>query len=195
MRWLCTGLIRGSAASLFPLGQSKAMESQGMQDEQYWIERLRLREHPEGGFFRETYRSGLRVDRCCIGSGFDGSRSVSTAIYYLLRTGDVSVLHRIRADEVWHHYAGETLCLHVLDPSGSCRTLRLGKDVDDGDEPQVVVPAGSWFGAVVRGPSAYALVGCTVSPGFDFNDFEIGKRDDLIRQFPEHRRIIEELTY
>ncbi len=159
------------------------------------IQTLNLERHPEGGYYRETYRSDGRIDACCLGSIFDGSRSMSTAIYFLLEGKDISVFHRIRSDEIWHHYAGQSLCLHMIDEIGAYRTVHLGKSVDKAEAPQVIVPAGLWFGATVVGAASYALVGCTVSPGFDFRDLEIGSRDDLLRLYPKHRLVIEALTF
>ena len=155
-----------------------------------WIETLRLQPHPEGGYFRETYRAS--------GKGPDG-RCHSTAIYFLLESGQISALHRIRSDEVWHFYAGTTLHVHVIDPAGNHTILAIGPD-----NPQGVVPAGCWFGARLsqagdtlgsRGEGGFALVGCTVAPGFEFADFELGTRERLVSQFPQHRDIIESLSH
>lgn len=159
-----------------------------------WIEALGLRPHPEGGHYRETYRAAGRIGRCCLGPEFDSARALSTSIYYLLRGGDFSSLHRIRSDEVWHHHAGSSLTIHRLETGGGYRTDRLGPDPSRGAAPQIVVPAGCWFGATVDDPGSYCLAGCSVAPGFEFRDLEIGRRDDLIRCFPAHRAIIERLT-
>ncbi|MEZ4326167.1 MAG: cupin domain-containing protein [Polyangiales bacterium] len=161
------------------------------------IARLELRPHPEGGYFRETYRDGqeLTVQR----RGGTVTRSASTAIYYLLEQGDMSALHRIASDEVWHHYAGGPLTVHVLHPPEGDRgprheALRLGMDLAAGERPQAVVPKGAWFGARLEGPEAFALVGCTVAPGFDFADFEMGEREALRDAFPEHAALVQTLT-
>jgi predicted cupin superfamily sugar epimerase len=159
-----------------------------------WIEKLRLERHPEGGFYREVYRSGAEVGPCCMGEGFGGPRAVATAIYFLLPGDEVSALHRIRSDEVWHHYAGSSLTLHVLHGSGAYETLALGTGPRREQLPQAVVPARAWLGATVDDPASYALVGCTVAPGFDFADFELARRPELIRRFPRHREVIEALT-
>jgi len=159
-----------------------------------WIRALALQPHPEGGHFRETYRSAERLPAAALPSRFGGKRSVSTAIYFLLRGGECSRLHRIRSDEVWHYYAGSPLTVHVIDVQGRYRALRLGRTPSAGQLLQVVVPAGAWFGATVDRARGYALVGCTVAPGFDFADFELADRTTLLRQFPRHRRIIERLT-
>lgn len=142
-----------------------------------WIDRLDLQPHPEGGWYRETYRSPLTVptDR--------GVRAVSTAILYLLGRGDFSALHRIRSDEIWHHHAGGALEVVELTADG-VRVHRLGPEPGVGDTPQVMVPAGAWFGARPAEGVDFALVGCTVAPGFDFDDFEMGDPATLRRNFP-----------
>ena len=160
----------------------------------FWIEKLGLVEHPEGGYFCETYRSSEQIARDGLPSRFTGTRLVSTAIYYLLRGNQCSALHRLRADELWHHYAGSSLTLFLIDPSGDFSELRLGPDVSRGGHFQVVVPAGCWFGATVDDPDSFSLVGCTVAPGFSPEDFELGKRDVLLAQYPQHAAVIERLA-
>ena len=153
------------------------------------VARLGLQPHPEGGFYRETYRTSVATTTS------RGERAASTAIYFLLRRGDVSALHRIASDEVWHFHAGAPLrivCLHARsgdEPRVGRRTdLLLGLDLDAGEEPQAVVPAGTWFGA--RSEGDFSLVGCTVAPGFDFADFEMGDGGALEREYPEHVDIV-----
>jgi uncharacterized protein len=159
-----------------------------------WIEALGLKPHPEGGWFRETYRAEEAVARAALPPRFTGDRAFSTAIYYLLEGDEFSALHRIRQDEVFHFYDGCGLTLHVIDPRGDYATIRLGRDRAAGEVPQAVVPAGCVFGATVSESGSYALVGCTVAPGFDFADFELPGREELCRQFPQHRAVIERLT-
>jgi len=161
-----------------------------MMNAKKWIERLQLEPHPEGGSFRETYRSGEILAAEGLPTRYGGARSVSTAIMYLLEADDLSALRRLRSDEVWHFYAGDPLDLHQIAPDGDCVTTRIGPD----DAFQVVVAAGTWFGVQVADGGAYALVGCTVAPGFDFRDFELADREGLIALFPQHRAIIERLT-
>lgn len=143
----------------------------------FWIETLGLAPHPEGGYFRETYRSAF-----------------STAIYFLLSGGEVATLHRLTSDELWHFHAGATLTLHVLHPSGRLAEVRLGRRAEQGERLQAVVPAGAWFGASLDDARGYALVGCTTAPAFRFEDFELGRRDELVPRYPEHRALIERLT-
>jgi len=160
----------------------------------YWIEKLRLAPHPEGGFFRQTYRSEVVIAREALPKGFAGARAVSTAIYFLLEGKNFSAFHRLRSDEVWHFYAGEPLLVHVIDAEGEYSQLRLGSDPDAGQVFQAVVRAGCWFASHVAGWNSFALVGCTVAPGFDFADFEMGKRAELTARYPQHRELIERLT-
>lgn len=159
-----------------------------------WIETLGLTPHPEGGHFRETYRSRERVDGTHLPSRFGGTRSFSTAIHFLLEGRQHSALHRIKSDEVWHFYAGGALTLFLILPGGDLQEVVMGRDAARGEVLQAVVPAGSWYGAVVNDPESYALVGGTVAPGFDFDDFELGERSRLIALYPQHRALIERLT-
>ncbi|MCC6847458.1 MAG: cupin domain-containing protein [Deltaproteobacteria bacterium] len=167
-----------------------------MNDAAFWIERLDLRPHPEGGYFRETYRAAARIAASALPPGFGGDRAFSTAIYFLLTRDAFSAFHRIRSDEVWHSYAGQGVTLAILEGGGGgCLTIaKLGRDPARGELPQVVVPAGAWFAAEVASGGAYALVGCTVAPGFDFAEFELADRAALLAQHPRHRGVIERLT-
>lgn len=159
----------------------------------FWIEKLQLQPHPEGGYYRETYRAGQRVLGCCPHE-HEGPRSVATAIYFLLPGNQFSALHRLRSDEMWHFYTGSPLTIHIIDPQGNLSQVRLGTNPENGESFQAVVKAGCWFGATVDDPDGYALVGCTVSPGFEFEDFELGERQHLIERYPQHRELIQRLT-
>lgn len=163
-------------------------------DAAYWIGRLQLKRHPEGGHFRETYRSSLSIEQRALPASFNGNRSVSTAIYFLLEKDEFSAMHRIASDELWHFYAGDGLVIYELMTDGSLKSHRLGNDAEKGEAFQVVVRAGSWFGARLDNGGEYALVGCTVAPGFDFEDFELAERLQLIELYPQHREIIKSLT-
>ncbi len=157
------------------------------------IKRLELVKHPEGGWYRETYRSEESIQVAALSDRFTGDRSVCTAIYFLLQSGEISALHRIKSDEIWHFYSGVPLTVHVITPEGTCYPLLLGPDALAGEAFQRVVPAGCWFGAVVH-QEGYSLVGCTVAPGFDFADFEMGCRERLLKQFPEQSEVVQLLT-
>ena len=140
-----------------------------------WIRRLHLTPHPEGGFYREVYRSSETLSSAKLPRRYSGARAFSTGIYFLLRRRDVSRFHRLASDELWHFYAGNPLTLHVIAPNGRYQALRLGIAGRGRPQPQHVVPRHHWFGATVDGPCGYALVGCTVAPGFDFADFEMAE--------------------
>jgi predicted cupin superfamily sugar epimerase len=160
-------------------------------DSQALIARLQLKPHPEGGYFRETYRADHRVLR----EASNEARSASTAIYYLLCDGAHSAWHRIRSDEVWHFYAGDPVDVHVLDANGALLTHRLGNALVHEDAVfQAVVKAGDWFAAECRDASGAALVGCTVAPGFEFIEFELAAPGELQARFPQHRELIARLA-
>ncbi len=165
-----------------------------IEDARYFIEKLQLEPHPEGGYFRQTYRSEAVISREALPAGFSGACAVSTAIYFLLDGENFSAFHRLRSDEVWHFYVGEPLVVHVVDPEGEYSAIRLGRDLEAGQVLQAVVRAGCWFASHVADWNSFAVVGCTVAPGFDFADFEMGARAELVRRYPEHRDVIERLT-
>jgi hypothetical protein len=157
------------------------------------IDRLHLISHPEGGWYRETYRSTELMSVDNLPERFSGDRSFCTAIYFLLGRNDVSALHRIKSDEIWHFYSGASITVHIFTPQGDYRTRELGPGPAAAQTWQTVVPAGCWFGAELSGKGEYGLVGCTVSPGFDFTDFEMAGRDELLKLFPEQAGIINRL--
>lgn len=161
---------------------------------QYWKDRLNLESHVEGGSFREIYRAQHTLPKEVLKRGHNGERSASTSIYFLLEYGQFSAFHRIASDELWHHYDGTALCIYEIQADGKLIKHLLGKDFDNGERPQVIIPAGSWFGSRVEEAGGYTLCGCTVAPGFDFADFELAKREELIQQYPQHGTIINELT-
>ena len=160
------------------------------------IRDLGLQPHPEGGYFRETYRA----------TGKFGDRAFATTIYFLLETGQFSAFHRIRSDEGWHFYQGDPLHIYVLEPGGALTTLTLGNRPDLNEPFQAVVPAGRWFASRPGVPThheslgasrtmlaGYSLVGCTVSPGFDFADFELAEEEELLTGWPAHADLISSL--
>jgi hypothetical protein len=160
----------------------------------YWIEKLGLEAHPEGGYYRQTYRADLVLAKESLPEGFTGARAASTAIYFLLQGEQFSAFHRLRSDEVWHFYVGAALVVHVIDEGGRYSEVYLGSDAEAGEVLQAVVKAGCWFGSRVRDGTGFALVGCTVAPWFDFQDFEMARREQLVREYPEYRGVIEGLT-
>ncbi len=147
----------------------------------------------EGGYYRETYRSGLILSAPCLGGAYPGSRAVGTAIYYLLTPETFSAMHRLRSDEVFHFYLGDPVEMLQLAPGGSGRLITLGTDLRSGQQFQTVVPAGVWQGSKLRSGGAFALLGTTMAPGFEFADFEPGKQDELQAEYPDFAGWIEQL--
>ncbi len=158
------------------------------------IKELDLKPHPEGGYFKETYRSEGKINEDSLYSNYNGKRNYATCIYFLLTSDTFSAFHKIKQDEIWHFYEGSPISLHTISENGNHSEYIIGCDFDKGQTPQLVVPGGHFFGARVINKSGYALVGCTVSPGFDFSDFELPSRKELISKFPQYQELITELT-
>jgi hypothetical protein len=159
------------------------------------IKKLNLTEHPEGGYFKETYRSTGVISEKELGPSYSGDRKYSTCIYFLLTSEKFSAFHKINQDEIWHFYKGTPLLLHIITKEGVYKTITIGNDFEKGEVPQYVVKGGDWFAAEVIEKEAYALVGCTVAPGFDFADFVLPERKELVALFPQHQEIISKLTH
>jgi predicted cupin superfamily sugar epimerase len=149
----------------------------------------------EGGYFRESYRSAITISTETLPCEYGGDRNVSTAIYYLLTPDTFSVIHRVMSDEIFHFYAGDAVEMLQLWPDGTARRVVIHNDVAAGYEPQLVVPAGIWQGCRLCADGQWALMGCTVAPGFDYADYEAGNRADLIATYPEFAQMITALTH
>lgn len=160
---------------------------------QSFVDQLGLLPHPEGGWFKETYRSSGSVPSSVL-KDFNGIRSYSTAIYFLLTEENFSAFHRIKSDEMWHFYAGDGLLIHEFTSIGTYIEHRLGLNFAMSQKPQLVILANSWFASEVVANGSWCLVGCTVSPGFDFADFELAKKADLVEAYPNHELLISRLT-
>ncbi|RMF60538.1 MAG: cupin domain-containing protein [Calditrichaeota bacterium] len=160
----------------------------------YWIDILKLQPHPEGGYYREIYRSNEIVKKEHLPERFNGDRCLATSIYFLLEGNDFSSFHRLKSDEIWNFYTGSSLTIYSIHPNGILTQIFLGDDYEAGEVFQAVVPAGCWFAARVNVSNSYSLVGCTVAPGFEFDDFELGKREQLLKQFPQHQQLIRQFT-
>lgn len=162
---------------------------------EYWIEKLRMEQHPEGGWFKEVYRSEEIISQEALPPIFSGARNFSTSIYFLLQGDQFSGFHKILSDELWHFYSGSSLIIYQIAHEGHLHEHHLGLDMDAGEQPQLVIDKNTWFASRLKEPKSdnYALVGCTVSPGFDFADFELAEAENLKQQFPNHAQIIEEL--
>lgn len=153
----------------------------------YWINQLNLEPHAEGGYFKQSFRSSEKL------SGF--SRVLYTSIYFLLREGEVSHFHRLQSDELWYFHAGQSLSVHMIHENGQYEEVRLGLNIEEGEIPQIAVPRNTIFGSSVVESSGFALVGCMVSPGFEYQDFELFTQKQLLQKFPQHERIIKKLAY
>ncbi len=163
-----------------------------MKDVAFYIKHLNLIPHPEGGYYKETYRSKGIIPAIAL-ENFSGERNYSTAIYYLLEQGDFSAFHKIKSDECWHYYAGNTLLIHVLHNNKNYECVQLGADIDKDETLQYVVPANTWFAAECAANSRFVVSGCTVAPGFDFADFEMVDKNILSSAFPHQKELIERL--
>lgn len=158
------------------------------------IKHLGLQPHPEGGFYREVYRSVERIPATALAEKYGGERNVCTSIYFMLTSDTFSAFHRINQDEIWHFYQGAPIDLHLISPEGKHSLIKVGHNFEAGEIPQAIVPAHYWFAAEITGKSSFSLVGCTVSPGFDFKDFELANRASLTQTFPQHQTLIEKFT-
>lgn len=161
---------------------------------EYWREQLQLQPHVEGGAFRETYRSSWVLHKSTLPPGMKGNRNAATCIYFLLEAGQFSAFHRIMADEIWHFYDGEPLSIYEIGSDGRLTVHKLGRNLHLGEQLQVVVTAGNWFASRMDTDAGFALVGCSVAPGFDFEDFELAQRKKLQALYPQHKELIFALT-
>ena len=157
------------------------------------IQQYNLKPHPEGGWYIQTYKSNELIGANALPARFGGDRSFSTAIYFLLEQGNFSAFHRIKSDECWHFYAGDPLLIYVIEGDGELKIISLGNDPEKGQTFQYVVPANCWFASRPAPGSEYCFAGCTVSPGFEFEDFELANANELSNAFPQHTDIIRQL--
>lgn len=157
----------------------------------YFIKTLNMESHPEGGYFKESFVSQSKIKANTLHIKED--RLLWTSIYFLLKTGEVSNFHRLKSDEMWYFHAGEPLTIYMISPEGYLIEKKLGLNIEKGETPQVLVPKDYIFGSSMNN-EGFSLVGCMVSPGFDFRDFELFKREDLLKMYPNHEEIIKKLT-
>lgn len=158
------------------------------------IKLLNLQSHPEGGYFKETYRSDGTIPQKSLPNTYSGDRNYCTGIYFLLTSENFSAFHKINQDEMWHFYDGSALRIHIISNEGEYRSQLVGRDLANGELPQFVVKGGCWFASEVVEGGDFSFVGCTVAPGFDFEDFILASRQQLIESFPSHRDVIKRLT-
>jgi hypothetical protein len=157
---------------------------------------LKLEPHPcEGGWFIQTWRAEEIIPKMALREGCPSERAAGTAIYYLLEPHTFSELHRLASDEIFHFYLGDPVEMLQLWPDGTMRTFVLGHDLAAGMRVQLEVPKGVWQGSHLVAGGSFALLGCTVSPGFDYADYETGKREVLLPQYPEAEAMIRALTH
>ena len=159
-----------------------------MESAKYWINHLKLKPHPEGGFYKEVYRS----KEVFFPTGISGERNYMTSIYFLLDEGSVSHFHSIQSDELWCYHSGDALSVYLLYPDGKLDEFVIGPNSQNGEILQAVVPANTIFGSKSKGN--YSLVGCVVSPGFDFRDFTLYTTKELLNNYPQHEGIIKQLS-
>jgi len=160
----------------------------------YYIDKLKLQKHPEGGYFNEIYRADEIFTASVLPKRYNGDRVFSTSIYFLLDGKDVSGFHKLQSDEIWHFYDGYPVRVSIITPQRTLEERMLGNNLDNNENIQTVINKRSWFGAELIDKSSFSLIGCTVSPGFDFQDFEMGKRNQLLDEYPEFSSTILRLT-
>ncbi len=159
----------------------------------YFVEKLRMKPHPEGGYYREVYQNPLTISESCLPSSFDGKRKLASTIYFLLEQDQVSQLHWLRSDEVWFFHHGSVLDIHLIDQSGNHSIKKLGLDPGKGEYPQILVPADMIFGARPVDKNGFTLVSTMVSPAFEFRDFELYKTEDVCKRFPHLRSALSKI--
>lgn len=155
----------------------------------YWIKKLQLKKHPEGGYYKEVYRYNEKIKIK------NKNRSLYTSIYYLLEGNDFSSFHKIKSDEIWNFFTGSSITLYLInDEIKEIQKAILGPNFDHKNHFQILIPANTWFAAKVNDKNSYSLMGCIVSPGFEFDDFELGDRKKLEENYPELKTWIKKFT-
>ncbi|MBS4211317.1 cupin domain-containing protein [Neobacillus rhizophilus] len=159
------------------------------------VKNLELEPHPEGGYFKRTFESSEQISDQELAVNYNGKRKLYTSIYFALTSDDVSHFHRLKSDELWYFHGGSSLTIHIIHENGEYEEIMLGLNLNNGEVPQALVPKNAIFGSSVREKDTCSLVGCMVSPGFDFQDFELFTQDELLQKYPQHRKIILKLAY
>lgn len=165
-----------------------------MNKAEYWIKKLGLKPHPEGGYYREIYSSNYFTEGRLLAGEFLGKRPLSTSIYFLLRSGEVSKFHKLKSDEIWYYHLGSSINIYTIEMNGKRNDIRVGVDTENGEVLQAIIKAGTIFGASVNEPDGFTIVGCMVSPGFKYEDFELIGRKTLLDKYLQHKDIILKLT-
>ena len=169
------------------MGKEKTVE--------YWVKNLGMEAHPEGGYYKQTFLSGENITDSELSVSYDGTRKLYTSIYFLLTDKNISHFHRLKSDELWYFHGGAPLTVHIITEAGEYIQHKLGLNIEKAERPQALVPKNSIFGSSVDSPDSYALVGCMVSPGFEFKDFEMFTQAELLSRYPEHKEIIMKMAY
>ncbi|HNX12810.1 MAG TPA: cupin domain-containing protein [Paludibacteraceae bacterium] len=159
----------------------------------FWIAQLQLQPHPEGGYFKEVYRSEEMINAAFLSNRYQSERCFATSIYFLLKSGQISAFHRLQSDEIWHFYSGSSIRVYIINAAGILSETILGRDVLSNELLHLVIPHGCWFAAEVNRADSYSLIGCTVAPGFDFRDFELATKAGLTELFPSYSRLFEKM--
>lgn len=161
-----------------------------MKNAQYYIQKLNLAAHPEGGYFKEVYRSDELIKANALPKRYSGNRNFATAIYFLLEGKQFSAFHKIESDETWHFYAGSSITLMMINEAGNYSEVIIGNNLDHNEHLQFTIERNTWFAAKVNKEDSFSLLGCTVAPGFDFNDFVLAEKTAMLKIFPQHEAVI-----
>lgn len=163
-----------------------------MEKAEFLIKHFNLKPHPEGGYYREIYRSDEIIKS--LPERYNGNRSISTSIYFLLKGQQVSKLHKLKSDEIWHFYEGSSVKIYTLSDKGDLTEIILGRNISEGEVFQVIIKREHWFCAEAIDKNSFSFVGCTVAPGFNFDDFSLAEKEILLQKFPEHKFLIKHFT-
>lgn len=164
-------------------------------DQQFFISKLGLTPHPEGGYYKESFQSAEMTSDQELTVNFEGKRKLYTSIYFLLTSNDISHFHRLKSDELWYYHAGSPLTIHMIEENGNYKEIKLGLNMEKGEVPQALVPKNTIFGSSVMDKDTFTLVGCMVSPGFEFSDFELFTQQELLSKYPQHKEVILKMAY
>ena len=164
-------------------------------DPQFFISKLGLTPHQEGGYYKQSFHSTETITDQKGTMNFEGNRKLYTSIYFLLTSNDISHFHRLKSDELWYYHAGSPLTIHVIEENGEYKEIKLGLNMDNGEVPQALVPKNTIFGSSVMDADTFSLVGCMVSPGFEYKDFELFTQQELLVKYPQHKDVIMKMAY
>lgn len=156
------------------------------------IKTFNLMAHPEGGYFSETYRSEVRLES---ENDKNIQKSIGTSIYYLLDKDQISHFHKLSSDEIWYYHTGSSIILHLIEPNGNYKKVKLGKNILKGELPSFIVRKEVWMAAELKNKKSFGFVSCVVMPGFEFSDFTLAKKEDLLKICPSQKKKIKRFTF